>query len=243
MRYFIKFSYDGSNFHGYQSQPNLRTVQGELERALSYINGGSRIIIHASGRTDLGVHAHMQTATFDLDREIPLYKLKMAINSNIGDDIYVYDIEITDNDFHARFSSISKEYNYYLNTGNYDPINRKYIYQYNKKLDIDLLKKNIKDYIGKHDFRSFVSAEDTRENAIREMFDAYIEVDKDIVKFVFIADGFLKYQVRNMVGTLLSICEGKLDDLSIPKILESKDRKVAGRTAPGEGLYLEKVNY
>ena len=243
MRYFIKFSYDGSDFHGYQRQPNLRTVQGELEKALSYIDGKNRIIIHASGRTDLGVHAHMQTATFDLDRNIPLNKLKMAINSNVGDDIHVYSAEVVEEGFHARFSSISKEYNYYLNMGEYDPINRKKIYQYNRKLDVDVLRRNIKDYIGNHDFRSFVSAEDRRENAIREMYNAYIEVEEDIVKFVFVADGFLKYQVRNMVGTLLSICEGKLEDLSIPKILESKDRKVAGRTAPGEGLYLERVNY
>lgn len=243
MRYFIKFSYDGSCFHGYQIQPNLRTVQGELEKALSYINGKNRVIVHASGRTDLGVHARMQTATFDLDRDIPLYKLKMAINSNIGDDIHVYSVEVVSHEFHARFSSISKEYNYYINIGEYDPINRNYVYQYNRPLDIEQLKRNIKYYIGKHDFRSFVSAEDIRENAIREMFDAHIEVDKNIIKFVFVADGFLKYQVRNMVGTLLSICEGKIEDLSIPKILELKDRTTAGRTAPGEGLYLERVNY
>ena len=103
MRYLITFSYDGTNFYGYQKQPNLRTIEGELEGALTFINGGEPVVIHSSGRTDRKVHAINQKAHFDLDKEITLYKLKCALNTHIGNDIYVKNVEVVDDDFHARY--------------------------------------------------------------------------------------------------------------------------------------------
>ena len=147
MRYKITFSYDGSNFNGYQVQPNLRTVQGELEKATSYLNKQTYTPVVASGRTDKGVHALAQTAHFDLNINNTLYKIKRGLNSNLPDDIHIIDVEEVNDNFHARFSVKKKEYVYKINIGEYDPINRNYIYQYNKELDITSMNEAIKYFI------------------------------------------------------------------------------------------------
>ena len=112
MRYLMTFSYDGTNFYGYQKQPKLRTIEGELEDALTFINGGKEVIVHSSGRTDRKVHAINQKAHFDLDKEISIYKLKSALNTYTGRDIYVKDIEVVDDNFHARYMVKNKIYIY-----------------------------------------------------------------------------------------------------------------------------------
>ena len=142
MRYLITFSYDGTNFNGYQKQPKLRTIQGELEHALKKISGGLDIEVNSSGRTDRGVHAINQKAHFDLNKKIALHKLQMALNTYTGKDIYIKDIKIVDNNFHARYMVRKKEYIYKINTGEYNPIDRNYIYQYNKELNIKVNKSN-----------------------------------------------------------------------------------------------------
>ncbi len=242
-RYLMKFSYDGTNFHGYQVQPGLRTVQGEIERVLTFINQKKDTIIQSSGRTDANVHALGQTASFDLDVTITLYKLKCALNSNLPEDIHVISVEEVDSNFHARFNAKKKEYIYLLNMGEYNPVDRNYIYQYNKKLDINKMNEAIQYFIGEHDFRSFVSAEDKRENSIRKIYKAKIEIKEDIIKFTFVANGFLKYQVRNMVGSLIWVGESRLKPIDIKSIIEYKDRRKAGITAPACGLYLKEVKY
>ena len=136
MRYFITFSYDGSKFKGYQKQPKGRTVQGEIEKVLKKINSNKDISISASGRTDAGVHAYNQKAHFDMDKTIDLDKLKNSLNGLLPKDIYVKNVEIVDDNFHARFNVKAKEYIYKINMGEYDPIKKDYVYQYNKKLDV-----------------------------------------------------------------------------------------------------------
>lgn len=240
MRYLMTFSYDGTNFHGYQKQPKLRTIEGELENALAYINGGENITIHSSGRTDKGVHALNQKAHFDLNKDISLYKLRCAINTHIGSDIYVKNIQIVDSNFHARYMVKKKTYIYKINTKEYNPLERNYVYQYNKDLNLDIMNREIKYLIGTHDFSSFVNMEDKKETYIRTIYDAYINMIDGIVTITFIGNGFLKYQVRNMVGCLI---ETSTKNRSIKEALLKKDRKSFGKIAPGCGLYLKDVEY
>lgn len=243
MRYLIKFSYDGSNYFGYQMQSNLRTIQNEIENAVEIINNGIRKSIQSSGRTDKGVHALCQYAHVDLDIEITPKKLKRALNSNLPDDIHVIDTRIVDEKFHARYHVKEKEYKYYLNLGEYNPIERNYVFQYNYKLDVDSMKKAIKIFIGTHDFRAFVTENSNKPNCVRTISVAKIDRIGERLIFIFRGDGFLRYQVRNMVGILIKVGEGKITDKDVLEILESKDRKRCGVTAPSQGLYLVDVLY
>ena len=136
MRYLIKFSYDGTNFSGYQRQDGQRTIQEEMEKALKGINGGIDTILNSSGRTDKGVHALCQMAHVDINVNITPYKLKRAMNSNLPSDIHVINTEVVDDNFHARYMVKEKEYQYKLNMGEYNPIERNYVYQYCKKLNV-----------------------------------------------------------------------------------------------------------
>lgn len=243
MRYRIDFSYDGTNFHGYQLQPNLRTVQEELEKAVSYLNKQTYTSVQSSGRTDKGVHALNQVAHFDLNINTTLDKIKRGLNSNLPEDIHVIKVKKVSDDFHARFSVSKKEYVYKINIGEYNPMDRKYIYQYNRPLDIEKMKEAIKYFEGTHDFTSFVSSEDERENKIRTIIKTDIKKKKDIIEISFQADGFMKYQVRNMVGLLIAIGNNKKEVSDVVKIINAKDRTKSVKTANPEGLYLKKVWY
>jgi len=243
MRYRIDFSYDGTNFNGYQLQPNLRTVQGELERAASYLNRQTYTSVQSSGRTDKGVHALNQVAHFDLEINTTLDKIKRGLNSNLPEDIHVIKVSKVSDDFHARFSAKKKEYVYRINVGEYNPMDRNYIYQYNRPLDINKMKEAIKYFEGTHDFTSFVSSEDERENKVRTIIKTDIKEKKDIIEISFQADGFMKYQVRNMVGLLIAIGNNKKEVSDVNKIIKAKDRTKSVKTAAAEGLYLKKVWY
>lgn len=243
MRYRIDFSYDGTNFNGYQLQPNLRTVQNELEKAVSYLNRQTYTSVQSSGRTDRGVHALNQVAHFDLEIDTTLDKIKRGLNSNLPEDIHVIKVSKVSDDFHARFSAKKKEYVYRINIGEYNPMERNYVYQYNRQLDINKMKEAIKYFEGTHDFTSFVSSEDERENKVRTIIKTDIKEKKDIIEISFQADGFMKYQVRNMVGLLIAIGNNKKDVSDVEKIIEAKDRTKSVKTAAAEGLYLKKVWY
>jgi tRNA pseudouridine38-40 synthase len=242
-RYLITFSYDGTNYNGYQKQPKLRTVQGELENALKFINNNKDVILQASGRTDAHVHALNQKAHFDLDAKITTNKLRLALNSNTDDDIYVKSVIEVDNNFHARYNVKYKEYIYKINMGDYNPIERNIIYQYNKKLDIKTMKKAIKYFKGEHDFTAFACQDELKDNCVRTIIKANISRTKDILIITFKGNGFLKYQVRNMIGALISIGENKKKPKDIIAILNSKNRILASKTANPEGLYLNNVWY
>lgn len=243
MRYLITFSYDGTNYNGYQYQEGLNTIQGEIERVLKYINGGKDTPITASGRTDKKVHALKQCGHVDIDVDITEYKLMRAMNSNLNNDIHVINTKIVDDNFHARYMVLEKEYKYYLNMGEYNPLMRNYVYQYCKKLDVDKMKDAIKYFIGEHSFKSFTPNKDVRKNYIRTIKEAYITKNDDILVFTFRGNGFIKYQIRNMVGYLIKVGEGKKDGSLIPSILEKKDRRYASITAHAEGLVLTDVEY
>ena len=241
-RYLIDFSYSGANFSGYQKQPGKRTVQDEIEKVLSSINNNS-VKLTSSGRTDALVNAIHQKAHFDLDKKIGAYKLNGALNSYLPDDIYVNSVTKVDNLFHARYMVKSKTYEYLINTGDYNPLLRTHVYQYCKPLNIRKMKKAVKYFIGKQDFTTFVSAEDKKEDKVREIYDASVDEKDGIIKITFKGSGFLKYQVRNMVGTLIKIGEEKVLPDIILSLLEKKDRKCAFLCAPAQGLTLTDVKY
>lgn len=243
MRYLIKFSYDGTSYCGYQSQPGLDTIQDKLEKALEKINNGKKTTITATGRTDKGVHALCQYGHADIDVDITEHKLKRALNSNLPDDIHVIETKIVSDDFHARYNVKSKEYKYYINTGEYNPLERNYVFQYNYKLDIKNMQEAIKVFIGTHDFRAFVTDNKEKENCIRTITFATVTEENKKIVITFRGDGFLRYQVRNMVGILIRVGENKISKEDVEKILKSKDRTTSGKTAPAVGLYLTEVTY
>lgn len=246
MRYLITFAYDGSKYKGYQKQPRVKTIQGELERALKEINNDKQVDVSASGRTDAKVHAYNQKAHFDLDIKITCDKLKQALNSLIPGDIYVKSVVEVKDDFHARFNVKAKEYIYKINMGEYNPLEKDYVYQYNKRLDLVEMERALKYLEGEHDFKSFSKADDEKEDYVRTIIQTNIIREiKDVNHFTisFLGTGFLRYQVRNMVGLLIEIGEGKRKSEDILEILEAKDRRKVGITAPGEGLYLKDVFY
>ena len=243
MRFLIKFSYDGTNYCGYQKQPGLATIEGKMEEALTKINNGKKTSITATGRTDKKVHALAQYAHADIDVNITENKLKRALNSNIPDDIHVIETKIVEDNFHARYNVKEKTYKYIINLGEYNPIERNYVFQYNYKLDIKAIREEIKYFEGTHDFRAFVTDNKEKENCVRTITLTNIEEKDNKLIITFKGDGFLRYQVRNMVGILIKIGENKISPSKVKEILESKDRTKAGKTAPAEGLYLVDVKY
>ena len=248
MRYFMTFAYDGTNYKGYQKQPKEKTIQAEIENKLKKINSNKAVEIHASGRTDAHVHALNQKAHFDLDKEIDPEKLKESLNKLINDDIYIKNIVIVNDDFHARYNVKAKEYIYKINIGEYDPIEKNYVYQYNKRLDVVAMERALKYLEGTHDFKSFIKLDNETkdDDCIRTIVQANLYRNlKDVNKITIsiLGTGFMRYMVRNIVGTLIEVGQGKRQSEDIIEILNSKDRKEAGITAAPEGLYLKDVFY
>ena len=245
-RYFITFSYDGTNFSGYQKQPRERTIQNELEKALKEINENKKVEVHASGRTDAKVHALNQKAHFDLDIKITKEKLKKALNSLLPEDIHIKNVEEVSDNFHARYNAKGKEYIYKINMGEYNPLERNYVYQYNNRLDVTEIERAMKYLEGTHNFKSFTKTDEEKDDYVRTLSQTNLIRDlKDVNKItlVFVGTGFLRYMVRNIVGTLIEVGEGKRKSEDIITILKEQNRTHAGKTAAPEGLYLKNVFY
>lgn len=244
VRYKIIFSYDGSKFNGYQKQKSIKnTIQGTMEDALKYINDGKDTKLCSSGRTDKGVSAYMQVGHVDIDVNITPYKLKRALNSLIPDSIHVIDVEKVNDDFHARYMVKEKTYIYRINMGEFNPIEKDYVCQLGKELDIDLLKEEIKCFEGTHDFSAFCSNEDKKEDCVRTIFKTSVEKKDNYVTFSFTGNGFLKYMVRIMSGYLISVSLGKQEKGKIPYYFENTQKKVTTKTAVATGLYLKDIKY
>ena len=239
MRYLINLTYDGSKFYGYQIQNNKKTVEGELEKNLSKIFNKKINTIGAS-RTDKDVHAYNQYAHFDAEK-MDLNKLTHSLNSMIDDNIYIKKILKVDDKFSARFSVIKKEYIYKINMGEYNPLEKDYVFQYNKKIPKKLLDEFVKIMKGTHNFKSFTS-DKTKENYERNLVIDYT-IKNNILTLRLESSGFLRYMIRNIVGLLLDINDNKKSIDDINKIFESKNRSSSGRCASGCGLYLNKIYY
>jgi tRNA pseudouridine38-40 synthase len=237
-------SYDGTHFGGYQIQPNQRTVQGELERVLLQMHKGDPIRVVASGRTDAGVHAYGQVIHFDSPLQLPTEGWKKALNAMLPDDIVIRQVQEVNASFHARFSAVGKEYRYKIRTASeQDVFSRYYSYHYPYPLNYGAIKQALQLVKGTHDFTSFCSAKTEIEDRVRTIYEANLLVADDGIEFQWIGNGFLYNMVRILVGTMLEIGQGKRHWSCIPSILEGRDRRLSGRTAPPHGLYLWKVFY
>jgi tRNA pseudouridine38-40 synthase len=243
MKYLITFSYDGSKYYGYQKQPSKKTIQKEIEDVLFQLNSNKEVIISASGRTDSGVHALNQKAHFVLDNNFEPEKLKYTMNKMLSSSIYIKKVEHVNNDFHARFNVKRKKYTYKINTGEYNPLEYDYILQYNKPLNIEDMKKAIKFFEGKHNFKSFTKIDEEKESYEREIFETSVDIKENIISITFVGSGFMRYMVRNMVGLLVEIGSSKRNYDCVMDILKKEDRKESGITIAANGLYLEDVYY
>lgn len=238
--------YDGSNYFGWQIQNgkrNFKTVEGLVNKAASTINKRPTEVV-ASGRTDRGVHAIGQVFHFDNDHLIPVTRLKNALNNALPDDIEITDVIEVEDDFHARFSAISKEYHYYLSTGEYDLFNKDYITQYNKPLDYDLMLEAAKLLVGTHDFTAFnTTPESEKRNQTRTITKIDIVKDKDLFVFKIEGNSFLRHMVRMLVGMLIYIGASIYDLNDLQTFLKNEESLMAPYNIEPNGLYLIQVNY
>lgn len=243
-RYKGTFAYDGTNYSGYQIQPNGNTVQEEIEKALSKMHKGKAVHVTASGRTDARVHARGQVIHFDSPLTLPAKRWVKALNGLLPKDISFLHVEKVESDFHARFDATGKTYKYFLYTGDVrDPFKRNYAYHFQFPLHIGKMKQATKELVGTFDYTSFCSAKAEVANKVRTISEIEIEQHRYQVIFTVTGNGFLYHMVRIIVGTLLDVGTGKIEVASIPHILAEKDRTLAGKTAPAHGLYLWEVFY
>jgi tRNA pseudouridine38-40 synthase len=236
--------YDGSSYHGWQRQKNRKTIQGEIEKAIMTITG-KKIALTGSGRTDAGVHAFGQVANFYCDTEISPEVFQRGLSSLMPKDIIIKECNTVDEKFHARYDAKTKTYQYrILNRTTPAAICRQYAWFIKKNLDLDAMQSAILHIIGTNDFKAFEGAGSPRSSTKRRVINAGLQQkEKEYLIFEIEADGFLRFMVRNIVGTLLDVGLCKITPDDFKKILLSKDRNLAGATAPPHGLFLMNVKY
>lgn len=249
MNYKLLLQYDGTEFHGWQIQGDLRTVQGELTQALSLIDGRS-VNVHGSGRTDAGVHAEGQVASVEIQREISTEKLRAAINANIGRDVRVLSVETVPDEFHARYSALEKTYVYRIVNGPViSPFWWRYVHQEARPLNLDRMRECAELFLGKHDWTAFSAAQSDVDDRVRTVTQVDITERSDdrspssMIEIRVSAEGFLRYMVRTMAGTLMAAGRGELDRDDIIAAVETGARPMAAVTAPACGLTLLSVRY
>ena len=239
MRYLIKFSYDGTKFHGFQRQNDVKNVQGTLERVLSDVID-NEIVIKGSGRTDAGVHANLQCAHFDTDKKITKEDINI-INRLLNDEIVIKKWQIVKDDFHARHDVKWKKYVYKVNNGTYDKLKEGYYYQIKYHLNMSEMKRTIKLFKGTHDFRNFVSG--PRLDYTTTIYKTNIKKKGDIILFEFVGIGFYRYMVRHLVGALIDVGRGKAKYYDVERMLENPLVAKNLSVVPAAGLYLMDIKY
>ena len=262
----IILAYDGTPFNGWQIQPNVPTVQGSLAHAIHHITGES-VLPQGSGRTDAGVHALAQVASFSLAAPIPAANFHKALNRALPPSIRILSIEQAPENFHARHSALRKTYEYRISTASIcSPMLAPYVWDCPWSLDLPTLQQAAAFILGTHDFTSFAAADPdlatrTEESAhssdapstpcsllpapslARTIFDSSWHRDKDLFIYRITGSGFLHHMVRNLVGTFVEAGRGRISANSIPYVLVAHDRAAAGPTAPARGLFLIEVEY
>ena len=239
----LTIEYKGTDFCGWQKQSGKRTVQGELEEALFNLTG-EKASVEGSGRTDKGVHAIAQVATVKLANEMPLKNMKYAINNLLPDSIFVKKVVEVPEDFHARFSTKRKTYKYVaLVGGERSALENDTCGFYAYDIDFEKVKNAAKLLIGRHNFKGFCSANTQVTNFEREIYDIKIAKRGRKIIFEICGNGFLYNMVRIVVGTLLDVGSGRLEEGNISRALETGERRLTGKTMPASGLYLKKVEY
>ena len=249
----LTIEYDGSVFHGWQKQPETLTVQGRLEEVLSRLTGDA-VLLSGTSRTDAGVHALGQRASFEADVRIPTERLARVINDALNgmeedpfasSAIRIVKAEEMPQGFHARFDAKGKKYIYRLvDSPEMTVFDRKYAYHVKGRLDIGRMKEAASHMEGRHDFRSFeASGGNPRQTTVRTVYSVDIENAREETDIHVKGDGFLYNMVRIMTGTLVDVGLGRIDPASVKDIIEARDRRCAGHTAPPGGLYLAEVYY
>lgn len=246
----LTIAFDGTEFSGWQKQSNAPTIQGEIEKGLEVLNN-SPVVLHGAGRTDAGVHALAMVANFHTESTISCPQFHKALNSILPMAIRILAAEEMGQDFHARFSAVSKTYFYKIETGAIQsPIHRLYSVHIPSALSIKKMEQCLDLIIGTHDFASF-EATGSRDRSItggrgsvRTLHQARLtDSGPDAFKFTFTGDGFLRHMVRNIVGTIVDVGKGKTTVDDFARIIQTKDRSAAGATAPAHALFLQAIRY
>ena len=243
-RIVLTISYDGTDFCGWQIQPGKRTVQGELEAALSKITGEQRVVVTGSGRTDSGVHAERQIAHFDTGSSVPPERFRPALNTVLPADVKCLASEEAREGFHARFSAKRKTYRYSFYLSDTElPLKSRYAVRIDPKTDVNAMAEGAKTLVGTHDFSCFLASNSSVKDAVRTVYSATVAQKGENVFFEICGNGFLYNMVRIAAGTLLKAGDHKISPESIAEIVEKKDRSLAGMTMPPQGLTLVSVEY
>jgi tRNA pseudouridine38-40 synthase len=239
----LVLGYRGTRYHGWQIQPNVMTVQGTLEAALKTI-ANETVRVHASGRTDTGVHAVGQVVHFDTTSSIPTTSLLRGLNSLLPADMVIKRAREVSTDFHARYSARRKTYAYVVHNHPLRPaFHMSYVWHVIQPLNLDAMQTAGQGLVGQHDFSSFRAAGCAALSPVRSLTRLAVKRRGKRIVFVLTADGFLQHMVRNIVGTLVQIGRGQIDAEAMPAILQARQRHMAGPTAPPQGLYLVRVMY
>jgi tRNA pseudouridine38-40 synthase len=236
--------YNGHNFHGWQKQPGLRTIQGELEKIISVVLRSPSGTLHAAGRTDAGVHARGQVVTFRTEAEVDLYRLANGVSHLMKGELSVVNAEFVPLEFHPGISSTHKQYSYrILNRATPAVLDAHRLWHIAPKLDLERMREDARLLIGTRDFSAFRDSTCTATSPVKTIYDSYFERDGDLITYYVVGTGFLKQMVRNIIGTLTDIGRGRLRARSFKEIIESQDRRLAGVTAPPHGLTMDWVSY
>lgn len=244
--YKLIIAYDGTQYCGWQMQPNGVTVQELLQKNIAIILRQDVVVI-GSGRTDAGVHALGQVAHFHFSDRINLYRFHASINGLLPADIRVKEVVEAPLDFHAQYSAMGKIYHYHIHLDRVaDPFQRLYCLHVKEKIDIDKLKEAARQFLGTHDFTAFANEAHSgcaAHDAVRTLFRLDIVEQSGGIRLEFEGDGFLYKMVRNITGTLLEIAAGKRAVEDVAELFEKKDRRLSGKAVPPQGLFLVKVHY
>ncbi|MBM2838847.1 MAG: tRNA pseudouridine synthase [Deltaproteobacteria bacterium] len=239
----LTIEYDGTNYHGWQYQPNARTIQGVMEELVGRIVN-EKVTLAASGRTDAGVHALNQVANFRTSRVISCESLQRGLNALLPQDIAVKDVSEADDDFHSRFSATGKVYIYQiLNRPHPSALLNRFSWFIRYPLNVEMMNEAATHIIGKHDFSSFRASSCGAPHPVKDVKAAQFRREGDLLVFEIEATGFLHHMVRNIVGTLIDVGMGRRATGSFKELLDLKDRRLAGVTAPPHGLFLKDVKY
>lgn len=239
----LTIEYDGTNFGGWQKQPNKLNIQGEIEKAIQTVTG-KEVELIGSGRTDAGVHAFAQIANFKIDTDFPVEKMAIAFNSQLKKSIRIKKVEEVDEEFHSRYHCHKKTYGYIIeNSEQGTAIYRNMTYHVPQLLDIEAMQKAANYLVGEHDFSSFKSSGTSSKSSVRTIYSAQVLKEQERVVIQLTGNGFLYNMVRIISGTLVEIGKGEKKPEEMKTILEAKDRSLAGKTLPPQGLFLMNVEY
>jgi len=243
MRFKLIVEYDGTDYHGWQIQPDGPTIQGVLEDALRQMLGEA-VRVAAAGRTDAGVHASGQVASFSLQREVAADTLLRALNALTPRDVSIRELDVVADDFDPRRAARSRVYGYRIwNTRWPSPFWRRYAWHVPRPLDVGRMRAAAASLIGEHDFTSFQAAGCDADNPVRRVLRSEVDGAAELLTYTIEATAFLRHMVRNIIGTLVEVGSGERAVDDIPRLLAARDRTLAGPTVPACGLCLQRVTY